>query len=138
MPSSGATMGTMSTTAQVRTARVTPGQRRRGLRAVTASARATVISTPTLPVATYSYAPCRRLVSRVRASPLGGGAGGGRGKQLHQRFVIHRLHQVRVEARLGRALPVLVLTPTGQGDQDHVLAPGLLANVAAHLEAVLP
>ena len=45
-------------------------------------------------------------------------------QQLRERCRVDRLGQVVVEPRLERPSPVLLLAPAGQGDEEHVLAPG--------------
>src|SRR5262245_41652942 len=60
------------------------------------------------------------------------------GHQLLQRGRIDRLDEMAVEPRRPGAVPVLFLAPARQGDNDDVLPPGLLPEVAAGVVAVEP
>ena len=51
---------------------------------------------------------------------------------------VHRFDQMMIEARLLRPSSIDVLPPAGDRDHGDVLAPGLLADAAAGLEAVDP
>ena len=52
-------------------------------------------------------------------------------EQLSQQFDIERLDEMVVEAGFARASFVVVLPQTGERGEDHVLAPGLIANPRA-------
>src|SRR4029078_5397310 len=57
-------------------------------------------------------------------------------EQCDQRRVIDRLDQVAVEAGFLGFAAVLLLAPAREGDEDDILAPGLVADASADLVAV--
>src|SRR5258706_8922718 len=58
------------------------------------------------------------------------------GKHLHQCGGINRLHHMMIEAGFLRPATVFLVTPAGDGDQQSVVSPRLLANMAADVITV--
>src|SRR5690606_36946103 len=83
---------------------------------------------------------CRRCRGSRRESSTAAAAHPGCRRRLRQQLqegvVVHRLHQVVIETGFARLAPVVILSPAGNGENGHILAPGLRADTAAHFEAV--
>ena len=60
------------------------------------------------------------------------------GKQGLQSVDVGGLDQVVVEPRRVRPPSILILPPTGQGDEGHLLEPGLLPDSPCHLVTIHP
>src|SRR6476659_9379430 len=62
----------------------------------------------------------------------------GLAEQLLESADVHRLDQVVIDSRFTGSQPILLLPPTGQRDEHHVLSLGLLADTPGDLVPVHP
>src|SRR5262245_2610628 len=58
------------------------------------------------------------------------------GNHLLESGLPHRLDEVTVEAGFHRSLAIFVLPPSRNGNEGHVSAPRLLANLPGHFETI--